>query len=341
MSEAPVPPNAINPAVSPALNAVVMRSLAKDRVERYQSAADFRGDLEIALSGKVPDRAPVADDFNATLFGVNPNSSAASEATLRRLADDTDDRVPRTQTRPPVAWIWGIIALVGVVLVAAAFWIFTLAPTNIVGENVAVEVPDIIGQTYEEGGNQLLALGLVPVKIDVPNEDEPVGTILTVDPEVGTKLGPKQEVRVSVSSGPPRVALVGLTFKAEQQAKDIIAGLKLVYGVTTYAHSPNVPKDQVIGIQLPPDEALVTSAQQVVKGSTVNLVVSDGLVTVPDLTGQAVTQAQATLTGSDLQLPVKLTPDNSCSGQNVTSQSLVGDQPQKSQVELVYCAATA
>ena len=54
---------------------------------------------------------------------------------------------------------------------------------------------------------------------------------------------------------------------------------------------------------------------------------------------QAVTQAQATLTGSDLQLTVQLTPDNGCSGQNVTSQSLVGDQPQKSTIVLVYCAA--
>ena len=152
-----------------------MRSLAKDRVERYQTAADFRGDLEIALSGKVPDRGPVADDFNSTLFGVNPNSSAASEATLRRLADDTDDRVPRTQTRPPVAWLWGGIALLVVIIVAAAFWIVNLAPTTIVGDNVAVEVPDIVGQTYEEGGNKLLELGLVPVKIDVPNEDEPIG----------------------------------------------------------------------------------------------------------------------------------------------------------------------
>jgi len=225
------------------------------------------------------------------------------------------------------------------VLVAAAFWIVNLTPTTIVGDNVAVAVPNIIGETYVDGGNKLLELGLAPVKVDVPDEDHPIGTILAVDPEVGTKLSPNQEVRVSVSSGPPRVALVGLTFKTEQEAKDIIAGLKLVYGETTVAYSPNVPKDTVIGIQLPPDDTLINTAQQVVKGSTVNLVVSNGLVKIPDLTGQAVTQAQATLTGSELQLSVQLTPDNGCSGQNVTSQSLVGDQPQRSTVTLVYCAA--
>ncbi len=338
VSEAPIAPNAVNPHVSPALNSVVMRSLAKDRVERYQAAADFRSDLEIALAGKVPDRAPTADDFNSALFGVNPNAANASEATLRRLADDTDDRVPRTQTRPPVAWVWGGIAMLMVILVAAAFWIFNLAPQNILGGNVAVEVPDIIGESYEDGGNQLLELQLVPIKIDVPSEDASEGTILAVDPEVGTRVAPNQEVRVSVSSGPPRVALVGLTFKTEKQAKDIIAGLNLVYGETRVTFSPNVPEGTVIGIELPPDTALVTAAQQVVKGSTVNLVVSNGLVQVPDLEGQSVTQAQATLTGSALQLTVKLIPDNGCTGQNVTGQSLVGEQPQKSTVELTYCA---
>ena len=339
ISEPPVPPNALNPAVSPALNAVVMRALAKDRTERYQSAADFRSDLEIALSGKVPDRgAPAATDFDAALFGVNPGSATASEATLRRLAEDQDDRVPRTQTRPPVAWIWGIISLIVVVIAALGFWVFTLAPTNLVTPNVAVEIPDVVGQPYAEGGNQLLELGLKPVKVDVTDDVAPEGTILSLEPEVGTRVGPGTEVEVRVSAGPPRVALAGLTFKTEEQAKKIIADLGLVYGETTVTYSPNVKKGAVIGIQLPPGTELITSAQQVVKGSTVNLVVSNGLVKIPDMKGQSITQAQATLTGAQYQLSVKLNGDTSCSGMEVTAQDLVGEQPQKSTVELTYCS---
>jgi eukaryotic-like serine/threonine-protein kinase len=338
VSEAPTAPNILNPSVSPALNAVVMRSLAKDRTERYQSAADFRSDLEIALAGKVPDRGPAGTDFDAALFGVNPGATTASEATLRRLADDDDDRVARTQTRPPVAWIWGIISLVVVIIAATGFWILTQNPTEIVGPNVAVEVPDIIGDSWEDGGNELLALGLKPVKIDTSDESVPEGTILAVDPEVGTRLGPGIEVEVQVSSGPPKVALAGLTFKTEDQAKTTLESLGLVYGESTVTYSPNVAKGAVIGIQLPPATELITSAQQVVKGSTVNLVVSNGLVKVPELVGQSVTQAQATLTGSSLQLSVKLVPDPSgCDGLDVTAQSIKGDQPQKSVVELTYC----
>jgi hypothetical protein len=324
--------------VSPALNAVVMRSLAKDRTERYQTAADFRSDLEIALAGKVPDRGPAGTDFDAALFGVNPGSTTASEATLRRLAEDQDDRVPRTQTRPPVAWIWGIIALVAVVVAAAGFWAVTQAPSQILGENVAVEIPDIVGKTWEEGGNQLLDLKLNPIKVDQSSDEKPEGEILAVNPEPGTRLAPGQDVEVTVSSGPPKVALAGLTFKTEKQAKKALEELGLTYGETTVTYSPNVEKGSVIAIQLPPSEELVTSAQQVVKGATVNLVVSNGLVKIPDLSGQSVTQAQATLTGSTLQLSVKLNGDTSCTGMNVTAQSLKGEQPQKSTVELTYCS---
>lgn len=339
VSEPPTPPNALNHAVSPALNAVVMRALAKDRNERYQSAADFRSDLEIALAGKVPDRAPAAGDFDAALFGVNPGSTTASEATLRRLAEDTDDRVPRTQTRPPVAWIWGIIALVVVIVTVVGFWAFTQTPSNLLGSNVAVEIPDVLGETFQDGGNVLIDAGLKPIKVDVPDDNEPEGTILALDPGVGVRVGPGTEVEVSVSSGPPKVALTGLTFKTEAEAKTILESLKLVYGETTVTYSPNVAKDAVIGIQLPPGTDLITSAQQVVRGSTVNLVVSNGLVMIPEVKNLPVAQAQATLTGSSLQLSVRLIADDSCSGQQVIGQSLAGEQPQKSTVELTYCAA--
>ena len=339
VSEAPIPPNAINPAVSPALNAVVMRSLAKDRVERYQTATDFRADLEIALSGKVPDHGPVADDFNATCSGQPPLVLRVGGHAASPGRGHGGHRVPRTQTRPPVAWLWGGIALLVVIIVAAGFWIVNLSPRRSSATTSPSRSPTSSVRPTRTVGTNCSPWGWCRSRWTWRTKRSRSAPFSPSIPRWARSSVRVRKVRVSVSSGPPRVALVGLTFKTEQQAKDIIAGLKLVYGETTVAYSPNVPKDQVIGIQLPPDQTLVTAARRVVKGSTVNLVVSNGLVQVPDLTGQAVTQAQATLTGSDLQLSVRLTPDNSCSGQNVTSQSISGDQPQKSTVELVYCAA--
>ncbi|HWH26481.1 MAG TPA: Stk1 family PASTA domain-containing Ser/Thr kinase [Pseudolysinimonas sp.] len=338
VSEAPTPPNVLNHAISPALNSVVLRALAKDKLTRFQTAAEFREDLKVALSGKVPDRTAAGDDFNTTLFGVNPTSSATSEATLRRLANDEDDRTPRTQSRPPVAWVWAIIAMLVVIVAAAAFWIVALQPQKLITDDVAIKVPNVIGQTWTEGGNQLLKVKLTPIKVDVADDKTPEGQIVATDPPVGTHVAPGQEIRVSVSTGPPKVALPNLVQQTEEAAKAQLAALGLVYDSTVTANSADTPAGSVTGVQLPPSKDLVTEAKQVVKGAKVILVVSSGNVEVPDVTGQDITAAKDTLESESYRLIVNLVPDKSCTGQKVQSQSIVGEQPQHSTVSLTYCA---
>jgi serine/threonine-protein kinase len=339
VSEAPVPPNVLNPSVSPSLNAVVLHALAKDRFERFQSAADFRTDLEIAGEGKVPDHTPVKDDFTSTLFGVNPNANAASEATLRRLAEDSGEpATPRTQSRPPVAWIWAGVAIMAVFVIAALFWVFSLAPTSLVGPGTAVEVPDVSGMEAAEGIQELEDLGLLPRQTEDSSDTIESGYIIGTDIDPGSTVSPGQEIVVIVSAGKAKVTLPNLSFKSEAEAIATIEGLGLVYGVTTTVYSPNVPASVVVGAQ-PEDRAdSVATAVQVEAGSTVNLVVSNGLVNIPDVSGQPITQAQATLSGGDYQLTVRLDPVAGCTGQAVTGQSLKGDAPQKSTITLSYCA---
>jgi serine/threonine protein kinase/beta-lactam-binding protein with PASTA domain len=338
ISEMPVPPNAINPAVSPALNAVVMHALAKDRGDRFQTATEFKADLDVAMTGKVPDRIPGNDDgFNAALFGVNPNSTAASEATLRRLADDTE-RAPRTQNRPPVAWIWGGVTVMAVIIVATLVWVFTLAPQQLVGAGAAVEIPNVTGQTWKVGGKTLLDAGLKVTRLDQANDKIPANQIVSIDPSAGTRVTPGYTVQVTVSSGPQQVTLSGQIYKPEADAKTAIADAGLVYGSTNSDYSASVPAGQVIGVEVPGATTPNGGNVQVAKGATVNLVVSNGNVQIPDVRGQPVTTARDTLAGSTLGLTVKLHPVSTCTGQAVTAQSPgPGDAPQKSSITLTYC----
>jgi serine/threonine-protein kinase len=337
ISEAPVPPSALNPAVSPALNAVVMHALAKDRGDRFQTASEFRADLDVAMTGKVPDRAPANDDFNAALFGVNPNSTAASEATLRRLADDTD-RAPRTQNRPPVAWIWGGISVMAAIIIATLVWAFTLAPQQLVGANAAVDIPNVTGQSYKVGSQKLLDAHLKVTQVDQPSDSIPVDQIIATDPVAGTRVTPGYNVQVTVSSGPVQVTLPGQIYQPEDAAKAAIAAAGLIYGATTTDYSASVPAGQVIGVVVPGSTTANGGNVQVPKGATVDLVVSNGLVQMPDVRGQAAVAARDLLSGAAYGLTVKLTPTTSCSGQKVTSQSPgAGDVPQRSTVELTYC----
>src|ERR1043165_5094781 len=55
--ENPVPPSRLDPEVPPWADSIVLRAMAKDPRERYQSAAEMRADIQRALSG-VPVAAP-------------------------------------------------------------------------------------------------------------------------------------------------------------------------------------------------------------------------------------------------------------------------------------------
>lgn len=333
-----VPPSSINPRVSPALDAVVLRALAKDRFERYQSASEFREDVEAAAAGSVPQRKQVANnDFNATLFGVNPSSVAGSEATMRQLAVGSDERVSRTQTRPPVAWIWAGIAAMVVIIAAVIFWTFNLAPAQLTA-NVSVDVPNVVGQTYEDGSKKLEDNKLVAQKFTEASKTVKEGVIIRTDPEAGTTVSPGLQVKVYVSLGETPVTVPNVTNMTEADAKAAIVAKKLVYGSTTTAYSPDVAAGTVINSDPAGGATKRTDGTTIREGDTVNLIVSNGMVQVPDVTGQPIAGASATLTA--LQLNIIVQVNSGCTGGVVSSQSIVGDSPQKSKITLIYCSGS-
>ena len=123
--------------------------------------------------------------------------------------------------------------------------------------------------------------------------------------------------------------------KTLDQAKADLEGAGLVAGSETRQNSPTVAGGTVL-------ETDPEAGSSVETGSTVNFVVSSGNVTLPDLTGQSLQAASSYLGSSTLQLTPVPVPDGTCPsqpGSPVVRQSLApGDVPQKSEVELVYCA---
>ena len=330
----PVAPSTLNPRVSPALDAVVLRALAKDRYSRYQSAGEFRADVEAAAAGEVPARTQlVANDFNATLFGVNPSSVAGSEATLRQLTVDNDERLVRTQSRPPVAWIWAGIASMVVIIAAVIFWTFNLAPAQLTA-NVAVQVPDVVGQTYADGSASLIDAGLVPEKVAQTSDTVPEGAIISTDPAAGITVNPGLTVTVYVSLGETPVTVPNVANMTEADAIAALQAKGLKYGSTTQTYSASVRQGVVIDSD-PPGGSERVGSEVIRIGHEVNLIVSNGLVQVPDVTGKSIAEASSALNAIGLNPTVQV--DQGCSGGTVASQSIVGDQPQKSPISLRYC----
>ena len=330
VSERPVKPSVINPKVSPALDSVVLHALAKNREQRYQTAAEFRTDVDTAASGRVPvHREP---DQATMLFGAPTGSLSSSELSLRQLAED--ETMTRTQRRPPAIWIWSGIIGVIVIVIAVMYWAFNLEPSAELPSNVR-EIPVLTGSTYEEAVDALQELGLPATPVEKTDDTVPAGQVISTDPPAGEIVDSGTAVTVFVSTGRQAVALPDLRNKSLKQAKADLTALGLVPGVETREPSPTVPADTVLGTT--PEAG---SAAEL--GSTVDFRISSGMVTLPDVTGQTLEAATSYLAAENLQLTAVPKPDASCkaeSGSPVTKQSVApGDVPQHSTVELTYCA---
>lgn len=349
ISEAPPTPSSINPRVPKLLDSVVLKALAKDKLSRYQTAAEFREDLEKIATALTPTdgstaaRKPSAaglptiqtaaaqDDFNATLFGSAPGTQTGQPSTVRQVSAQENDLVSHTQSRPPVAWIWGGVAIMAVILAGVAFWLVNLQPPKL-NVDLSVQIPDVVGQTYESGAAELTKLTLVPTRLSEPSDTIPSGTITRIDPPVGTKVAKNFGVKVWVSSGRSVIEVPIVTNLTQDAAIKALTDAGLVYGTSSTAHSATIAKDVVLG-------SSPAGGTQIRQGETVDLLISDGLITVPKVVGLAITDANKQLTA--LNLPITLIADSSCSGGAVTAQSLTaGDQPQGSPITLTYCSGS-
>lgn len=330
VSEAPVKPSSINPRVSPALDTVVLHSLAKDRFERYQSAVDFRSDVETAGAGHIPVHRP--PDVAGGLFGAAPAAASGSELALKQLAED--QTMVRTQRRPPVIWVWAGIVSVVVIVIAVMFWVFTLSPSTEIPDN-SRKIPSLAGQSYDEAQDALLELDLAATKSEESSDSIPPDQVIRTDPPSGTIVQPAEVIKVVVSTGPVPIAVPDVTNRPVADAQAAIAALGLEPGTVNRENSPNVPADVVIRT----DPAAGATAHA---GVTINIFISNGLVELTDLTGQSLTAATELLKAPTLQLVPIPDADYTCDqepGSPVIGQSIPpGDIPQKSEVTLTYCA---
>ena len=330
VSEAPVAPSSLNPQVSAAMDAVVFHALAKDRFQRFQTASEFRADVIAAASGHVPLARPALPaDFTSTLFGVNPQATSGTEAAMRQLSVDDDERRSRTQSRPPVAWIWAGIVVIAVIIAAVLFWAFNLERTPLTS-SIAIEVPNVVGLQYEEGGQVLLDAELRPQPGTEVSATISEGEIIRTDPAAGISVAPGQIIEVIVSAGTARATVPNLNLLTLAEAEVLLLERGLTLGTVTAENSSTVVKDVVI--RTDPE-----NGTELREGAPVNIVISTGLVQVSDVRNLPIGEASAQLTAAGLQVLIE--GDNGCTGQLVTAQSLPpGDQPQGSAVTLRYCS---
>ena len=269
VNESPVLPSTANREVSPLLDAVLMRALAKNPANRYQTADDFRADLE---------RARLGQDVLAT--PLMPPGEDATQVISRPQAT----AILPPQESPPGSGrkVW-LGVLIGVIVVAVLAGAGYLLAQGLLGNHddttSPVPVPTVIGFTQDRAEEAIKAVHLVPdVRFKVSDTVKP-GKVVDQTPVAGTTLAPGSTVTIFVAKAPTTVSVPDVTLMTVDDATIALTDVGLVLGTTTSAASDTVPVDQIVS-QEPPANT------QAPKGSAVDVVVSTGpgTVEVPNVT---------------------------------------------------------
>jgi serine/threonine-protein kinase len=333
VSEAPMPPSELVGTVPRSLDAVVLRALAKDPFQRYADAASFRESLDATIDGKAPTKRQVGA-LHSELYGANPRQAAETARSLRQLSTDTTMR--RTQTGPPVAWIWTGVVVLAALLVSVFIWVMMMRPAGELPNN-AREVPDIVDMAWERANEELGRNDLQGRQLDESSDTIAAGNVIRTDPEAGTTVNPGEEIDVYVSTGQELVSVPRLESLTRSEATDALQKADLRLGRVTMQNDPDLAAGTVISASIAEDE-------EVAVGTAVDLVVASGKVTVVNMAGYRLDAAQRILEAEDVGLTPDVVEDPNCVGDAenpiVKSQSAVGDVPVHSTIELVVCTGS-
>ena len=80
MTTDPESPRSRNPEVSPALDSVVLRAMCRDRDQRYRTAGEFAGALQLAIEH--PDEVQWTRPAHSPPLTLPPAVAAASQASM-------------------------------------------------------------------------------------------------------------------------------------------------------------------------------------------------------------------------------------------------------------------
>ncbi|MGF6822783.1 serine/threonine protein kinase [Microbacterium sp. ZKA21] len=333
VSETPVPPTEVNELSPGALDPIVLRALAKDPYQRYPDAASFRAALDTAFGGKAPSKKQIGA-LTSELYGPSPRAAQETARTLRQLSTDTT--MARTQSGPPVAWIWAGVALLAVLLASVLFWVVTVQGPSV--QSSSRSVPDLVDVSSERAQEALEELNLTSTLVMEPSSDIAEGNVTRTDPEAGTTVEQETEITVYVSSGAETVEVPRLVGMSQADAEKALSEAGLQLGTIRPASSSDQPAGVVLEASVADEQ--IEDGDELPPGTTVDLVVASGMVALKNLEGFTVDAATAELESVGLQAVP--TPDTSCPAVDpptVMSMSLApGDVPVHSPVELRYCS---
>jgi eukaryotic-like serine/threonine-protein kinase len=265
VSEDPVPPSQLNPAVSPALDAVVLRALEKEPANRFADADEFAAALLDARE------RPTVVEKRVEAYPMPAEPLVAEERERSRW------------------WLWVLLALLLIGLAIGAYLL--LAPEK-------KPVPDVVGNTSAVASQRLQNAGFEVNIETVQSDDVPDDRVATQDPQPGEEAKEGATVTIIVSSGPGQATVPGVAGRKQDVAENMMEEAGFKTDVRREA-SDSVDEGRVISTQ-PGENTQLQKGKTVV----LIVSEGPEQVSVPDLVGDQEDDARSALADAGLKADV-------------------------------------
>ena len=333
VEQIPPTPSSILSDIPDSLDRVVLKALAKNRDDRYRSAAEMLSDLQRVARG-MDVGAPPADSWatevlpSAGLVGARaavpaatstvsaPAARVSSTSTsLPAVGSDGDAASKAAAARKRRTAIIMTLVVIALLLIGGSVWALSRSAAT----PEAVSVPNVVGLSQADAKSQIEAAGLEwelnPEKVASDTVDK--DAVASTDPAGGAQAEKGSTVRVTISSGPDSVTLPdNLVGMSPDEARQAVEALGLKWEV----NSSKVASDTVAEGKVA--QTNPSPGSKVKAGQTITAYLSSGSdqVEVPDLVGMSQDQARSALKAVGLELGNVTTVDSDKDKDRIVSQ---------------------
>ncbi|GLZ07298.1 putative serine/threonine-protein kinase [Actinomadura sp. NBRC 104412] len=291
--EEPVPPSQVDPEIPQWADAIVLKAMAKNADHRYQTAMEFRQEIQRALQGQpvsstaastmVMGGAPAAQ--GTRVMGAYPGGGPPGATRVQRPPGTDyglppvqyDDRRPQGDGAGRKAALWVALA----VLIIGGAGLIGWAVSRGSGSGDVTVPASIVNASQSDARTELAKLGLEVGKVsETWNDEVKEDHVISTDPAPGATVEKGTAINLVISKGkkpPPQVEVPDVAGKPYVEAKSELEARGFEVRRETETND-TVPRNTVI-------RSDPGAGQKVAKNSKVTLYVSAGPsnIKVPNL----------------------------------------------------------
>ena len=343
IQEVPTSPKEVTSSVSDMLNDIIMKAMAKNTSDRYQTAAELLDDIFAAINSRegttlasnrtsnaghtqiVPiiglkseDKPSIADDIPSEVISSRKESRGG-----KKLSEIEQQDAFKEQTKPKVKkrkiLLWVVIAISVVAIGVLTGSLIKTMYDNRIQNEIKVEIaPKLVGEKYEDMKAKYEALGLeISVRKYEENAEVEEGYIIEQSVKEGEKLT-SNSIEVIVSKGVKKIEMIDVVGKDYTVAKYELEAIGFVPEFE-FVKNEKIDKNLIIFQS-------IKKGENVQIGTKIKIQVSEGdgkvLVIIPSVIGNTESKAKTTLEDRKLKVSISYANDISKADGVVLSQSI-------------------